>query len=187
MSHRRDFEETLDWAVTADALDVVVSDFVLVTPDSADHPRYQTISALLERIRKGLGVDAVFVSQSVEGEPLERFKQALDDGEPMCDPLEETYGRRMLETRPRMARPRGAAKGQILPDYECVAVIGTNGAEHGTLVTRGFAVDGKPSLAEAVRSVARLVAASLESAEAANSGFAPLQVPARREYAAAAI
>ncbi|HVZ45551.1 MAG TPA: hypothetical protein VHA82_17205 [Ramlibacter sp.] len=182
MSDRSELElevEAMDWDSRTGALDVLVGEFVLVTPESSDHPRYATISALLERIRKALGMDAVFVSQFIGNQPVVRYTTPLDDGgEQPCDPLEETYGQRVLESRPRLPRPRSVSREQLNPVFTAVPVASKDGSEYGTLCCRSYSTGAGSH--EALQSVARLVAATLDGADSSISGFMGLSshVPA---------
>lgn len=172
--------ELLEWA---EAVEIHVGEFILVTPESTSHYGYRSIAALLERMRGALGIDAIFITERIDEHAVVRCPARLDDGaEPPCDVLEETFGRRIMEERPLPARPRNAAATQLQPQFAALPVIGRDGSEYGTLCARSFPFAswaGGDSSTEALRSLARLVADTFDNSD---SGFATL---GPREAAAA--
>jgi len=162
--------EFIDWQDDIDAMSVFVADLVVATPESADLDQHHAVSALLERIRSACGIYAVFVAQSVGDEPTVRFASLGDDSR--CDPVEEAYGRRVLESRP-LLRKRDAT-----PVFHALPVTGRNGSEYGTLCCRGLSSSGEWGNSNdraTLRSVARLLARTLEGSDEPDSVFgAPL-------------
>ncbi|MBC5767665.1 hypothetical protein [Ramlibacter albus] len=94
MDDRTDLES----GTNAGATVVLEGEFVTVTADGADHPLYQPISDLLKRIRQKLSMDVVFVSQFVDGVPMRRHLNRVEDGVP-CDPLEELFAQHVADCR----------------------------------------------------------------------------------------
>lgn len=164
------------WEDSGHGLEVHQGEFVLVTADGSDRWRYEPIAALLQRIRKVFGVDAVFVSQFLDGEPLVRCATPLDDGgEQPCDPLEATFGLRELAARPRLPRPRTAPRQEINPEFLAVPVTSRDGSEYGTLCALVFSVcNGGHTSHEAMQSVASLLAATLDGIDTNVSRYMPL-------------
>lgn len=157
---------------------VVAGEFIVVTSDGTDYPGYQALASLLNRIRRGLALDVVFVSQILDGQPQVRYPY-VDEAASQCDPLEEVYGQELL----------GATPDEVL----AAPVAGREGWIYGTVCCLQQPQGGPwgdRSQAQALQSVARLVASTLDDALAPlTSGFAalaPVEVPAPRTPALAA-
>jgi len=145
-----------DWVHDIEGLSVLHAEFVSVTADGADHPLYERVAPLLQRIHRVLSIDVVFVSQLVAGRPAMRDavsrEQKVAIAAAHTDPLEAEYGRRVLESRP--------GHGEFL----ALPVAGKDGFEYGTVCCR---TAPEPSDAGdnpergALFSVARLVALAL--------------------------
>ena len=154
-----------DWQADLDGVTVQSGEFVVVTADCADHRNYQAVTALLKRIRKVLGLEVLFVTQFLDGQPLVRYPSDTET-DSACDPLEEAYGSRLLMSQP------GVNAAFALP------VEGREGWVYGTVCCARHADDrawGDRSQLDALNSVARLVASTLDDSLAPlTSDFAPL-------------
>jgi hypothetical protein len=148
-----------NWSHSAHcAFDIVAGEFVVATADTADLQAYAPLTALLRRMRKVFGIDAVFISEWAQGEPVvHRGIAGVDEG----DLLHATYGQRLLEA----------------DAVHAVPVITPDGFEHGTLCCGAAGADreGEGSQREALRSVARLIAAWFDDASLSLSGLIPLR------------
>jgi hypothetical protein len=161
-----------DWSHSAScAFDIVAGEFVVATADSADLQAYAPLSALLRRVRRAFGIDAAFIAEWAQGEPVvHRSVSALDSE---GDMLHATFGRQLLESS---AMPE-AGKGERVR-FDAVPVVTQDGFEHGTLCCRRVVAAGgqdEDSQREALRSVARLIAAWFEEASLSLSGLVPLR------------
>jgi hypothetical protein len=143
----------IEWMESAAALDVVTSELVVATADTADVPAYERLRALLMRVRSAFGIEAAFVSEWTGGKPLRRI--ACSEARA----LHELYGTRLLDAPP----PNGAKFR-----FETVPVV-SNGVELGTLCSRRIASrdEDEYTAAGALSSVARLIAGWFEEAELA--------------------
>ena len=155
-----------DWQADLDGVSVLSGEFVVVTADGADHRNYLAVTALLKRIRKVLGLEVVFVTQFQGGQPLVRYPTDMEV-ESACDPLEEAYGCQLLAAQPGIG-------SFALP------VEGREGWIYGTVCCARHPDDrtwGDRSQLDALHSVARLVASTLDDALAPlTSDFGPLHV-----------
>lgn len=157
---------------------VVAGEFIVVTAEGTDYAGYQAVASLLNRIRRVLALDVVFISQFVDGQPQVRYPYVDEDAGP-CEPLEEAYGQELL----------GAVPAEVL----AAPVAGREGWIYGTVCCiqqpQGGPWGEQPQ-ADALQSVARLVASTLDDALAPlTSGFgawAPLGGPASRSFPCAA-
>lgn len=135
-----------DWNVSG--LSVVEGEFVTTTADGTGAPIYQPLTKLLERIRRTLGVDVVFVSQFLDGRRLIRYASA-DDNDPwgvragLSDPLEESYCYHVAQGRlpevipdtasePLAQSIPGTAKARVA-SHVSAPIIGRDGAVYGTV------------------------------------------------------
>ncbi|HUR87506.1 MAG TPA: hypothetical protein VMZ74_00330 [Ramlibacter sp.] len=144
----REYQEIDSWSDRASCgFDIVTGEFVVVTADAADLPAYRALSALLGRMRNTFGIDAAFIAQWADGEPVARYATGESDA------LQASYGMSLL------------ASGDT--PYDAVPVVTTDGFEYGTLCCRG--ADEKT-----LRSVARLIADWFEEAELSLSGLLPM-------------
>lgn len=161
-----DREAEMDWSVNATcAFDVVAGEFVVATADGSDLKAFAHLTKLLQRVRKAFGVEAVFVAEWAGGEPLVRCDRR-DAG--YADPLQSLFGERLLQAP--------APAGHVCR-IDTVAVVTSNGLEHGTLCARRMVPSGEaddPSFAEALRSVARLIAGWFDEQSLSLSGYMPL-------------
>jgi len=149
MEHQHHAE---DWSHSAHcAFDIVAGEFMVVTADAADLRAYGPLTALLQRMRKAFGIDAVFIAEWAQGEPVvHRGIAGYDEG----DLLHATYAQQLLDA----------------DAVHAVPVVTQDGFEHGTLCCRADA-----SQREALRSVARLIAAWFNEASLSLSGLTPLR------------
>ena len=156
-----------DWQADLDGVTVQSGEFVVVNGDGADHRNYQAVTALLKRIRKVLGLDVLFITQFLDGQPLVRYPSDTEF-DSACDPLEEAYGSRLLLSQP------GVGSAFALP------VEGREGWVYGTVCCARHGDDrawGDRSQLDALHSVARLVASTLDEAlSPLTSDFAPLHM-----------
>ena len=165
-----------DWSHSAScAFDIVAGEFVVATAAAADLQAYAPLSALLRRVRRAFGIDAAFISEWAQGEPVVHRSVSLpDDGNAVeGDMLHATFGRQLLES----AAVHEPGKGERAR-FDAVPVVTQDGFEHGTLCCRRVvAADGQDehSEREALRSVARLIAAWFEEASLSLSGLTPLR------------
>lgn len=165
-----------DWSHSAScAFDIVAGEFVVATADTADLQAYAPLSALLRRVRRAFGIDAAFISEWAQGEPVvHRSVAGFHDADAAeGDMLHATYGRQLLDA----AAIRQAGKGERVR-FDAVPVVTHDGFEHGTLCCRRVvAADGhdEHSEREALRSVARLIAAWFDEASLSLSGLIPLR------------
>lgn len=165
-----------DWAGDIAGIDVREGEFVVVTADGT-----APLAALLDRVRRALGMDVVFVSQFVGDRRLIRWvaadandKHAVPVG--ASDPLEESYCHlvvqgRLPEVIPDTARnpTAWAMSGTHLCRVGChvaVPVITNDGHVFGTICC--FSHEPIPQLGtrgeqETMRSIARLLANALRS------------------------
>jgi hypothetical protein len=150
------WQSEIEWMDSAAAIDVVASDFVVVTADAADVPAYERLRALLVRVRNAFGIEAAFVSEWACGAPVLRAS-----GSEACA-LHALYGARLLD------KPR--ARGSEFR-IETVPVVSDAGLELGTLCSRRESGkgDGKGddehAVAGALWAVARLIAGWFDEAE----------------------
>jgi hypothetical protein len=169
----REHQDIDSWSDRAScAFDIVTGEFVVVTADAADLQVYRPMSALLNRMRKAFGLEAAFIAQWADGEPVARRAAGAEAGSEECDSLHATYGRRLLESAADREPGRGDADR-----FDAAPVITSDGFEYGTLccrriVSAGGVDDGAQE--EALRSVARLIADWFEEAKLSLSGLMPL-------------
>lgn len=86
-----------------DDLDVTITELLVATSDSADHELPPVVPAVLQLLRKRLGMDVAFVSQIADGR---RTFMAVDNAPDfplleagMSDPVEESWCQRVVEGR----------------------------------------------------------------------------------------
>lgn len=170
--------EFLDWPEDIKGLTVVDGEFVVATADGADHGRDQPVSELLQRVREGLGMDIVFISQFAGNERVIRHLAAAGNDSDFAvgerDPLEETFCHEVVQGRqPPMSRtppagpaPRADAHRRV-GAYITVPISAPGGAVFGTLCCISHAPQprlGERSELEAMQSVAQLLSSVLERA-----------------------
>jgi GAF domain-containing protein len=90
-------------AFAHDDLSVVISELLVATADSADALVDDSVPEVLKALRERLGMDAVFVSEFLDGQHVLRFVEKASEELPlqagsMCD-LEATYCKRVLDGR----------------------------------------------------------------------------------------
>ncbi|HVZ44647.1 MAG TPA: hypothetical protein VHA82_12630 [Ramlibacter sp.] len=130
---------TTDWDDLS-GLHVLETELVATTADDMHAP----MGGLLARLRDALGLDAVFVSQTLGGQRVVREASHAAQ----CDPLEEAYCLQLLAGRG--VRMSGAAVA--------MPVIGLDGRVWGTIASSAHGDDG----AEPLKRAARLVGAAIE-------------------------
>jgi hypothetical protein len=167
-------EHIEDWSHNAScAFDIVDGEFVVASADAADLPAFAPVSALLRRVHKAFGIDAIFVSEWAQGEPVVHVSRTDEGGDAEADLLHATYGRQLLEAGAR----RWAVKGEHVR-YDAVPVVTADGLDHGTLCCRRIvAADWHDDEVqrEALRRVARLIAAWFDEASLSLSDLVPLR------------
>jgi hypothetical protein len=140
-----------DWVHDIEGLSVLHTEFVVVTADGADHPLYERVAPLLQRIGRALDLDVVFVSQLASGRPCIRRAASHDQREAIAvehaDPLEAGFAHSVLASRD--------GRGPFI----ALPVVGKDAFDYGTVGCRS----GDESTAEALFSVARLVALALSA------------------------
>jgi hypothetical protein len=138
----------MDWSEEASsAFDVAAAEFVVATPEGADRDALARLSALLRRVRGAFGVDAVFVSEWVQDEPLVRTNASAAGGPNVLHAL---YGMQLL-----------AGAGGC---FDAVPVVSAEGVEYGTLCCRRRAPEAADSPLPALQSVAALIARWFDAA-----------------------
>jgi hypothetical protein len=130
---------------------VLHTDFVVVSADGADHPLYERVAPLLQRIRGALDLDVVFVAQLASGRPCIRRAASDDQREAILaehtDPLEAGFAQSVLTAMNRPGR------------FVALPVVSKDAFDYGTVCC--MARDD--TSADALFSVARLVALSLSA------------------------
>lgn len=167
----------LDWPDDIKGLTVIDGHFVVTTADAADRPDERPVVDLLQRVRDGLGMDIVFVSQFTGGERIIRHVAAKDPEAAEFhpgdrDPLEETFCKQVVDGRqPQLAGrlPPGSAPARAdahrrVGAYVTVPITAPDGAVFGTLCC--INQEARPQLGsrselEAVRAVADLLSSVL--------------------------
>jgi hypothetical protein len=141
------------WSDDLDGLAVEDCELVAVTADGAENPLCAPIAPLLQRIRRALGIDVVFVTLFVGQRPAMRQwrtlgDHALDGSD--CDPLELDLAKQLVA-----ARAAPSSRG-----FLAQPVVSKDGREFGTVCCRRpaaeSAVDGS-----ALQSVAKLIALAM--------------------------
>jgi hypothetical protein len=153
----------VDWSDSATcAFELVAREFVVVTAEAADLNSFSALCPLLRRVRKAFGVEAAFICEAADGETVVRRRDVGDATG--CDALQSLFGTRLLAASAPESSPHS---------YETIAVVTSDGVEHGTLCFRIACDDVTPHL-RALNSVAHLIANWFEDADLSLSGFAPL-------------
>lgn len=136
------------FAVTDDiaALQVEHAEFVVVSARGSDHPLYAGLVPILARVRLGLKLEVVFVSQFIGGAPVVR--RASQGGCPSrdCDPVEAEYGETLFQAMPRrgpyFAAPVVAKDGRRFGSVCCAArsrkVVSTLGEQEALASIAGI-------------------------------------------------
>lgn len=175
MSRHYDF---LDWPDDIKGMTVVAGEFVVATPEGADHANDQPVTDLLRRVREGLGMDIVFISQFADGQRIIRHVQATADNESEfrpgdCEPLEETFCKQIVDGRvPQLggqvpAPPPGATgdAARQVGAYVTTPISAPDGSVFGTLccISRRQRPElGTRSELESLQAVANLLSSVLE-------------------------
>lgn len=137
------------------ALQVEHAEFVVVSSQGSDHPLYTGLVPILARVRRGLQLRVVFVSQFIEGAPVVR--RAGDGGltPQECDPVEAEYGEALFQAMSH----RGP--------YFAAPVVSHDGRRFGTVCCAARRRKGASTLGEqdALASIARILALSLSRDE----------------------
>jgi GAF domain-containing protein len=167
--------EFLDWPDDIKGLTVVDGEFVVATADGADRGRDQPVADLLQRVREGLGMDIVFISQFAGDERVIRHVAPADGDSDFVagerDPLEETFchevvlGRQppLSRTPPASTTARADARRRV-GAYITVPISAPGGTVFGTLCCISHAPKpqlGNRSELEAMQSVAQLLSSVL--------------------------
>jgi len=156
-------------------LEVTETEYVAVTPDDGSH----SIADLLQRIKRALGMDVVYVSQFVNGMRVVREVAADDDNDAafspgLCDPFEESYCYLVAESRLAPVVPDtsklpltlglAATKKWKIGSHVAAPIVGADGKVHGTVCCFTHQplprLEGSKELA-ALRSVASLLATTM--------------------------
>jgi hypothetical protein len=152
----------LSWQQDVHGLAVQVGQFVAVTADGAEHALYQSVVPLLQRLRKALNLDLIFVAQMVDGLGCVRRAASGDPYEAIvagnADAMEAMVGQGVLLDR--------GARGEPLS----LPVVAKDAREFGTVcceVQPGRTDLGEGAEPEALFSVARLLAQALVARERA--------------------
>jgi GAF domain-containing protein len=161
-----------------EGLSTIEREFAVATADGTEEERLATLSALLRRVREVFQMDVVFVSEFVGGRRVFRHVDARPGHELVkagaSDPLEESFCQQVVDGRlPQVitdvrAHPK-ASRMKLPPDMRIgghlsVPIVLATGQVFGTLCC--FSEAAKPALqqrdAQALQSIAKLVAASIE-------------------------
>lgn len=162
-----------------EGLTAVEREFAVATADGTDEEALEALSQLLRRVREAFQMDVVFVSEFVGDRRVFRH---VDAGRADADlvkvgasePLEETYCQAVVEGRlPRAIRnARAVPAARRLKATEKLAVgahlaapvVLRNGRVYGTICcfSHGMREELGEKDAEALQSIARLVAAMVE-------------------------
>jgi hypothetical protein len=144
------------WTYDVEGLVVEDGEFVTVTADGAEHDLFSPVVPLLQRIRKALSIDIVFVAHMIGGVPYVRRAHGGNQRKAIvaerADVMESEVGKGTL----------GGRGGR--PPYLCLPVVSKDGHEFGTVCCRlqpQRSDLGAGSEEEALYSVARLVAMAL--------------------------
>jgi hypothetical protein len=167
----------LDWPEDIKGLTVVDGHFVVTTADAPDRPDDRPVTDLLQRVRDGLGMDIVFISQFTGGERIIRHVAAKDPGTADFhagdrDPLEETFCQQVVDGRqppiggsmPASAATARADAQRRVGSYVTVPITAADGAVFGTLCCIGHGKRpqlGARSELQAVQLVAELLSSVL--------------------------
>jgi GAF domain-containing protein len=160
-----------------EGLVTIERDFAIATADGTEEDRLEALSKLLRRVREAFHMDVVFVSEFVGGRRVFRHVDAQPGSDLVkagaSDPLEESFCKQVVDgrlpqviadvrTHPLTARQKPAREGAI-GAHLSVPVLLASGQVFGTLCC--FSRAPRPELAardaEALQSIAKLVAASL--------------------------
>lgn len=163
-----------------EGLTAVEREFAVATADGTDEDRLEALSRLLRRVREAFHMDVVFVSEFVGGRRVFRHVDAAWPGTEVVqagasDPLEQSFCKQVVDGRlPRVianarADPRTAhleaTRRADIGAHLSVPIVLRSGQVFGTLCC--FSHSGQPALSEkdadALQSIARLVAASIDS------------------------
>lgn len=165
------------WPDDIKGLTVVDGHFVVTTADGADRPDDAPVLDVLQRVRDGVGMDIVFISQFTGADRVIRHVSAknpatagINPGD--RDPLEETFCKQVVDGRrpPLVAEfPAGPVKSRRagrapVGAYVIVPITAPDGAVFGTLCC--VSEEARPKLGarselQAVRAVAELLSSAL--------------------------
>lgn len=156
-----------------DDLDLTITELLVATSDSSDDALPPVVPAVLQLLRKRLGMDVAFVSQFVDGRRLIQAVDSTADFSPlapgMSDPLEESWCQRVVEGRlpekidnaaPYVASGKAPDPGFPIGTHLSTPVRLANGRVYGTLCcfSRGVQADAD---IERLRYTANLLAEKL--------------------------
>jgi GAF domain-containing protein len=180
-------------------LSVAISELLVATSDSTDGLLDTSVTEVLHLLRQRIGMDAVFVSEFVDGQRVFRF---IDNVSPQVQleagdagPLEASYCQRVVDGRlpesvPDLAKLPGADALPAAPfplgAHLSTPVVLDDGRVYGTLCC--FSHEAKPELQQrdltdlraCAKLVARKVDASLRKNEDTNWTLQPLDPRHRR-------
>jgi hypothetical protein len=128
-----------------DGITVVEAELAAASGDGSTCPQLEPLVPVLQRLRSAFGMEMIFVGQLHEG-VLSGRPPGPDEA---CDPLEEHYGRGLLQAR------CGSAA------YAAACVTREDGIAAGTLVCGVSANDGSEGPPDSLKSVSRLLAGSM--------------------------
>lgn len=169
-----------DHSLSAEALDVLISELLVATSDGHDAGIDRRVTEVLGELRRQLQMDIVFVSEFADGQRVFRFVEGdVDLGLHVGDaaPLEQSYCQRVVQGRlPELVHDAAAVARQLdLPDTGSLHVGAhlstpvqlSDGRIYGTLCC--FSRQALPQLRSAdlsrLRGCARLVARKVEAAD----------------------
>lgn len=168
------------WPDDIKGLTVIDGEFVVTTADTADRPSDAPVLDLLQRVREGVGMDIVFISQFAGDDRIIRHVSAKNPATAGFhpgdhDPLEETFCKQVADGRrpplngevpPSNAKPRRPDRAPV-GAYVIVPITAPDGAVFGTLCC--VSQERRPKLGarselQAVRAVADLLSSALRNA-----------------------
>lgn len=154
------------------SFDIAISELLVATADGCDAQLDRQITAVLEVLRRDLGMDFVFVSEFVDGQRVFRFVDGPDEpglhaGD--AGPLEESYCQRVVQGKlPELVPDASAVAAQLdLPKTDkpvgahlSTPVVLPDGRVYGTVCCFSRAANQNLQTAdlERLRQCARLVA-----------------------------
>lgn len=158
-------------------LTVIVSELLVATADSADPLLDDAVSDVLRVLRERLRMDAVFVSEFVDGKRVFRFVDRNADAPVLrpgdANPLEESWCQRVVDGRmPGLVTDVATLPAELQPPavpfrigaHLSTPIVLPDGSTYGTLCC--FSQAANPSLRErdltTLKHCAQLVARKLE-------------------------
>ena len=146
------------WTDDVHGLHATHGELVAVTAEGADHPSCGPIAALLDRMRRVLALDVVFVALFADGCPAYRQWRTLGPeglDETDCDGAE-------LDLAKQIVSDRSDCGGTVRLHFLARPVISKDGREFGTVCCRKAPTESESERdAGALQSIARLIAVTL--------------------------